>query len=80
MRLSTLSLIAILASSASVLGQDNPNDFAAVDSDGSGAISWTEASAALPSLTEETFKAADGDASGELSEDEYLKVLAAVAP
>lgn len=80
MRLSTLSVLALLAASIPVLAQDNPNDFATVDTDASGAISWAEAIAALPSLTEEAFTAADEDESGELSEDEYLKVLASVAP
>lgn len=55
-------------------------DFTTVDGDVSGGISLTEAQVAWPDLTEEAFTAADVDASGELSADEYAALAASVAP
>lgn len=46
-------------------------DFAAVDADGSGAVSMDEAKAAMPDLTDEAFQAADADGSGDLSPEEF---------
>ncbi len=49
-------------------------DFAAVDADKSGAVSMEEAKAALPDLTEEAFKAADKDGSGDLNAEEFAAI------
>lgn len=46
-------------------------DFATVDADGSGTVTWEEVQAALPDATEEQFQAADADGSGDLSEEEF---------
>jgi hypothetical protein len=70
----------IILSTAVVLGLSTAafaqaaTDFATVDADASGGVSWTEAVAAWPSLTEDAFKTADADASGELSAEEYAAV------
>lgn len=77
-RLTTPFLVLLMAA-APALAQ-TPTDFADVDTDANGAISWDEASAVLPNLTEDAFKAADTDTSGDLSEEEYLKLLSAAAP
>lgn len=54
-------------------------DFASVDTDVSGGVSLTEAQVAWPDLTEEAFTAADLDASGDLSAEEYDALAAASA-
>jgi hypothetical protein len=50
-----------------------------IDADVSGGISLTEAQVAWPDLTEEAFTAADTDANGELSAEEYDVLVAASA-
>jgi hypothetical protein len=54
-------------------------DFATVDADASAGISLAEAQVAWPDLTEEAFAAADVDANGELSLEEYEALVAAAA-
>lgn len=49
-------------------------DFATIDSDQSGALSWTEVSAAMPDTSEDAFKSADVDGSGDLSAEEFAAV------
>jgi hypothetical protein len=76
----------IILSTAVVLGLSTAafaqaaTDFATVDADASAGVSWTEAYAAWPSLTEDAFKTADADASGELSAEEYAAVATPAAP
>lgn len=64
--LATLALVAF-ASPAFAQGAD----FATVDADGSGTVTWEEVQAMLPDVTEEQFQAADADGSGDLSADEF---------
>ena len=73
-----LSSLVVLGLSTAAFAQA-ATDFATVDADASGGVSWVEASAAVPTLTEDAFKTADADASGELSAEEYA-VVAAPAP
>jgi hypothetical protein len=54
-------------------------DFVSVDTDANGGVSLVEAQVAWPDLTEEAFTAADTDASGELSAEEYDALVAASA-
>ncbi len=54
-------------------------DFASVDTDMSGGVSLAEAQVAWPDLTPEAFAAADVDANGELSAEEYQALLDASA-
>ncbi|MCY0095440.1 hypothetical protein [Hoeflea ulvae] len=49
-------------------------DFASVDTDQNGAVSWEEVSAAMPDASEDSFKSADVDGSGDLSAEEYATV------
>lgn len=75
----------IIASSLIVLGLSTAafaqaaTDFASVDTDVNGGVSLAEAQVAWPDLTEEAFTAADIDASGELSAEEYDALVAAAA-
>jgi hypothetical protein len=75
----------IIVSSLIVLGLSTAafaqaaTDFVSVDADVSGGVSLTEAQVALPDLTEEAFTAADVDASGELSAEEFDALVAASA-
>lgn len=75
----------IIVSSLIVLGLSTAafaqaaTDFVSVDADVSGGVSLTEAQVALPDLTEEAFAAADVDASGELSAEEFDALVAASA-
>ena len=49
-------------------------DFATVDADASGTVTWEEVQAALPDVTEDAYKAADADASGDLSAEEFVAI------
>ncbi|UJW84197.1 hypothetical protein [Devosia sp. SL43] len=75
----------IIVSSLIVLGLSSATfaqaatDFASVDADASGGISLAEAQVAWPDLTQEAFTAADVDANGELSAEEYAVVAPAPA-
>jgi hypothetical protein len=51
--------------------------FAAADTDKSGGISFKEATAIHPSLTQEQFDAVDKDKNGSLSEEEFAQLDAA---
>lgn len=70
-----LSSLVVLGLSSAAFAQA-ATDFATVDADASGGVSLTEAQAAWPELTEDAFKVADADASGELSAEEYATVAA----
>jgi hypothetical protein len=73
-----LSSLIALGLSTAVYAQDAAaaTDFLTVDADASGGVSLTEAQAAWPDLTEDAFNAADADANGELSEEEYAVLTA----
>lgn len=70
-----LSSLLALGLSSAVLAQ-GPADFAALDADLSGGLSYFEVQAAWPDLTIEAFNAADIDGDGVLSEAEYADLLA----
>ncbi|MDB5536382.1 MAG: hypothetical protein JWP26_3924 [Devosia sp.] len=74
-----LSSFIVLGLSTAAFAQA-ATDFATVDADASAGVSWAEASAAWPTLTEDAFKTADADASGELSAEEYAVVTTPAAP
>lgn len=75
----------IIVSSLVVLGLSTAafaqaaTDFISVDADMSGGVSLSEAQLVWPDLTEEAFTAADTDANGELSAEEYDALVAASA-
>ena len=54
-------------------------DMATVDVDGSGSVSFEEASTVMTGLTEDLFAAADADQDGELSQDEYDALVTTLA-
>ena len=72
------SLFALGLSSAAMA--QAATDFVSVDTDASGGLTLVEAQVAWPDLTEEAFTAADMDANGELSAEEYDALVAASAP
>jgi len=74
-----LSSLVVLGLSTAAFAQAAAPDFATVDADASGGVSLAEAQVALPDLTEEAFTAADLDANGELSAEEFATVAAAPA-
>ena len=74
-----LSTLVVLGLSTAAFAQA-ATDFASVDSDANGSISLAEAQVAWPDLTAEAFGAADIDASGELSAEEYEALASAAAP
>ena len=49
-------------------------DLATIDADKNGAVSMEELKAAMPDVTEDAFKAADKDASGDLNAEELATV------
>lgn len=66
-------LIALVAAglSTAAFAQDSvPVDFASVDTDANGGVSYAEAQVIWSDLTQEQFNTADADASGELSPEE----------
>ena len=74
-----LSSLVVLGLSTAAFAQAAAPDFATVDADASGGVSLAEAQVALPDLTEEAFTAADLDANGELSAEEFATVSATAA-
>ena len=74
-----LSSLVVLGLSTAAFAQAAAPDFATIDADASGGVSLAEAQVALPDLTEEAFTAADLDANGELSAEEFATVSATAA-
>lgn len=73
-----LSSLVVLGLSTAAFAQV-ATDFATVDADASGGITFEEAVVAWPDLTQDAFTAADIDANGELSAEEYDALVAAAA-
>lgn len=73
-----LSSLVVLGLSSAAFAQA-ATDFATVDADVSGGVSYEEALVAWPDLTEDAFKSADADANGQLSAEEYDALVAAAA-
>lgn len=78
MKKTIVSSLIVLGLSSAAFAQA-ATDFASVDADASGGISLAEAQVAWPDLTQEAFTAADVDANGELSAEEYAVVAPAPA-
>jgi hypothetical protein len=74
-----LSSLVVLGLSTAAFAQAAAPDFATVDADASGGVSLAEAQVVLPDLTEEAFTAADIDANGELSAEEFTTLTATAA-
>jgi hypothetical protein len=73
-----LSSLVVLGLSTAAFAQ-TALDFTTVDGDASGGVSLVEAQVAWPDLTAEAFTAADVDANGELSAEEYDALTGAAA-
>ncbi|KKB78916.1 hypothetical protein VW35_10620 [Devosia soli] len=65
-----LSSLLLLGMTGAAFAQGT-TDFATLDADMSGGVSLAEAQVGWPDLTAEAFAAADTDANGELSPEEY---------
>lgn len=65
-----LSSLVVLGLSGAAFAQA-ATDFASVDTDANGSVSFAEAVVAWPDLTQDAFTAADVDGNGELSLEEY---------
>ncbi|MHA6689130.1 hypothetical protein [Devosia sp. A449] len=74
-----LSSLVVLGLSTAAFAQAAAPDFASFDTDASGGLTLVEAQVAWPDLNEESFTAADTNADGELSVEEF-DVLAATTP
>ena len=74
-----VSSLVVLGLSTAAFAQAAAPDFATIDADASGGVSLAEAQVALPDLTEEAFTAADLDANGELSAEEFATLTATAA-
>lgn len=74
--LSVATLIGLSAAGAAVA---QGVDFASVDVDGNGAISFEELQAVLPNITPEDFAVLDTDGDGALSPEEFSVLLEAPA-
>jgi len=74
-----ISIVALSFTTAAFAQAAAPT-FSTADTDASGGVSWTEAQVLWPDLTEDQFKAADADTSGELSADEFAALPAPAAP
>jgi hypothetical protein len=74
-----ISSLVVLGLSTAAFAQAAATDFATIDADVSGGVSLAEAQVGWPDLTEEAFTAADTDANGELSAEEYDALVAAAA-
>jgi hypothetical protein len=72
-----LGLTAALAAFVGAAALAAAPEFSAADANRDGALSWAEAKAAMPELTDADFAAADGDGDGALSPDEYAAVFEA---
>lgn len=73
-----LSSLVLLGLSGAAFAQA-ATDFASVDTDANGSVSFAEASLAWPDLTQDGFNAADTDGNGELSLEEYDALVAQAA-
>ncbi|UJQ93657.1 hypothetical protein [Mariluticola halotolerans] len=69
-----LSLAAAFALTGAAIAQDAT--FADIDTDQSGDLSFAELTVTMPDLTMEAFTAADVDANGAISEEEYATLSA----
>ncbi|ODT76244.1 MAG: hypothetical protein ABS76_31625 [Pelagibacterium sp. SCN 64-44] len=74
-----LSSLVVLGLSGAAFAQA-ATDFASVDTDANGSVSFAEAVVAWPDLTQDAFNAADVDGNGELSLEEYTGLTASAAP
>jgi hypothetical protein len=72
-------ILAAASLSTAALAQGAIVDLATIDTDKSGDVSYVEAQAVWPDLTEEAFKAADVDGSGTLSLEEVSTLPAPTA-
>lgn len=68
-----LATLTVVAFTAPALAQA-AMDFATIDADASGTVTWEEVQASLPDVTEDQFKTADADASGDLSAEELATI------
>ena len=64
---------------ASAIAQETVGDFATADANKDAIVSWDEALAVYPTLTEDLFKQADANADGSLDEAEFTALVGLTA-
>src|SRR5690554_4684619 len=74
--LASLAVAGLALSTGAAFAQDvgtlpAGQDFASVDTDRNGGVSWAEFSLIFTDITEEQFNTADADGNGELSPEEF---------
>lgn len=69
--LAATALAAATFGTAAMAQETTATDFASVDANKDAVVSWDEALAVYPTLTEDLFKQADANADGNLDEAEY---------
>lgn len=74
-----VALIFAIGVASAATAQQTAPDFATLDIDGSGDVSFEEALAVWPAVTAEQFATIDSDLSGNVSPDEFLVLLDTVA-
>jgi hypothetical protein len=80
-----LAIIAAAALTAATFGasaiaqETTAGDFATADANKDAIVSWDEALAVYPTLTEDLFKQADGNADGSLDEAEFTALVGLTA-
>lgn len=72
--LTTLAVLGL--STAAVFAQATTPDYATVDANADGSVTFEELTVALPDITQEQFAAADLDTSGGLTAEEYAALAA----
>lgn len=68
-------MLAFAAVAFSVPALAQAPDFTSVDVDQSGGVTWQEVQAVMPDVTEDQFRVADGDGSGDLNEEEFQTLV-----
>lgn len=79
MKKTILAIASIAGLSLSGVAFAQDFDFATLDADASGGVSFEELQVLFPDISEDEFASYDGDANGELSEDEFEAMAAADA-
>lgn len=72
--------LAVIGLSVTAAFAQTPTNFADVDTDGNGELSFAELQVVWTDLTQEEFDAADADASGGLTPDELNTLQPAALP
>lgn len=79
MKRTILSLSILALGTGTAFAQMDAPDFATLDADQSGLLSFEEVTAAWPALTVDAFGAVDANADGTLDEEEFAALVEATS-